>query len=92
MKTKYFVDGGVYIGGFDGDDAIKLVPKSAIEVPAPPDHADQPWDGKRFGARPPVADVRTTLPDSDGTTVDELKRDLNALQAKLRAKFPQMFK
>lgn len=51
--TKFFVrPDGSYIGGFDGADALKLVPADAVEVPAPPDDARQTWNGAAWSAKP----------------------------------------
>lgn len=48
MATKFFVDvAGNYIGGFDG----ALPPSDAIEVPDPPSHAAQKWNGAEWLAR-----------------------------------------
>lgn len=46
METKYFVDAnGVYLGGFQGETAISLVPQDAIEVQSPPSHSGDTWNG-----------------------------------------------
>lgn len=49
MSTKYFVnDKGDYLGGFDGAQP----PIGSIEVPFPPMHASQKWDGLMWGKVP----------------------------------------
>ncbi|MFQ5783619.1 MAG: hypothetical protein ACE5H8_02195 [Alphaproteobacteria bacterium] len=55
--TRYFVDASnSYIGAFDGDDALARVPSGAVEVPAPPEHADlEVWN--------PVAGAWQDRPD-----------------------------
>ena len=51
--TKFYVDtGGNYIGGFDG----AAPPAKAIEVPFPPDHALDVWDGTKYVPHPPTAE------------------------------------
>ncbi len=47
--TTYYVDAaGNYLGGFDG----ALPPAGAIEVPNPPDHAAQKWNGSGYDPAP----------------------------------------
>lgn len=48
--TKFYVRAdGSYIGGFDGAPP----PARAIEVPFPPAHAIQKWNGADWGPLPP---------------------------------------
>jgi len=51
--TQYYVDAaGKYLGGFDGAEALKLVPPGATEVPGAPEDARQIWDGAKWGPVP----------------------------------------
>jgi hypothetical protein len=43
--TKYYVNSeGSYLGGFDGLEP----PEGALEIPKPPDHAGQKWNGEKY--------------------------------------------
>lgn len=45
MTTKYYADkNGKYLGGFDGTEA----PEAGIEVPFPPQHGTDKWDGAQW--------------------------------------------
>jgi hypothetical protein len=45
MQTLFYVDAqGNYLGGFCGAEP----PEGAIEVPFPPSHASQKWDGEKY--------------------------------------------
>lgn len=58
MITKYYVDElGAYLGAFVG---IKP-PAGAIEVPEPPAHGSEIWDGKQFQPAPPVVPERVPM-------------------------------
>lgn len=58
MSTRYYVDAsGRYIGGFaetevNGEVFKASAPAGAIEVVEPPQHAQQPWLGDRWGDVP----------------------------------------
>jgi len=77
MSTKYYVDDqGAYLGGYGDvivDDEVQpnpALPQGAIEVPSPPDHALDVWDGAAF------------VPDA--TVL--INRHLAAIQSELDAK------
>jgi hypothetical protein len=47
MNIKYYVDfEGKYIGGFEGS-----IPESGIEVPTPPNHGLEIWNGSSWDDR-----------------------------------------
>lgn len=65
--TKYFVTiDGTYLGGFDG----ALPPTGSIEVPTPPAHGHDTWNGTTWIAAPPT---REKLKAGRQIAVDNIK-------------------
>ncbi len=73
--TKFFRDSNnKYIGGFDG----ATPPAGAIEVPFPPEHALDTWDGTQWIAHTPTPEEAerariVALPDVTPVTMKELR-------------------
>lgn len=58
MTTKYYVNAaGLYLGGFVDAEP----PQDAVEVPEPPAHGSDIWDGKQFLPAPPVVPERVPM-------------------------------
>jgi len=91
----YFVDGvGNYLGGFDGAEALAAVPVGAEEVPFPPAHAAQAWNGTGWEPLPGTSaqneiDVAVEQPEWSalvGVLSDMLGETKAAVLARLKAK------
>ena len=87
--TRYFFSvSGDYLGGFDGESALALVPQDAIEVEDPPEHGlDKLIDGVIVPYVPPVslADALeaifiSAIQDHDGLLSPEQEGDLFGLK------------
>jgi hypothetical protein len=52
--TRYFTKDGRYLGAFDvsDEDLPSLLPDGAIEVPQPPEHISQQWEGTAWSQPP----------------------------------------
>jgi len=47
MNTKYYITiSGAYVGGFEGETGKEL--RGLIEVPNPPEHALDTWNGTQW--------------------------------------------
>lgn len=67
-QTKYFVDAsGNYLGGYDGAEP----PLGAIEIPTPPNHGLDRWDGERWIAYQPPVSALIAETDKDMARVAE---------------------
>ena len=79
--TRYYVDAlGKYLGGFagfyadDGAEVFPIVPAGAVQVPSPPQHGSQIWNGTSWGPQPlPSPDPDLAAFDAAATLADKVR-------------------
>lgn len=92
MTAKFFADKttGAYIGAFDGwaDESgtvhFPILPINGVEVPVPPTHAMQKWNGAAWADTPELVKARAAdnLANSDAGMIRVLEDLISALVGK----------